>query len=81
MRIAGYVMVDILVNDKGHVFCVQRASGHPMLAGSAVDAAKEWTFQPKKQEGSAVWFYGHLRFYYSTEKTKKDKNPCTVAHW
>jgi len=81
MRVAGYVTVDVLVDDKGHVFCVQRVSGHPMLAGSAVDAAKEWMFKPKKQEGSAVWFYGHLRFHYSTEKTNKGENPCTVAHW
>ena len=81
LRIAGYVTVDILVNDKGHVFCVQRLSGHPMLAGSAVDAAEEWAFRPKKQNGSAVWFYGHLRFHFSTEKTKKDEDSCTVAHW
>jgi hypothetical protein len=52
-----------------------------MFAGSAVDAAREWTFQPKKQEGGAVWFYGHLRFHFSTEKTKKAENPCTVASW
>lgn len=80
MRIAGCVMVDILVNDRGQVVCVQRVSGHPMLAGSAVDAAKEWTFEPKKQDGSNVWFYGHLRFHYSTEKKEKEGNPCTVAH-
>jgi outer membrane biosynthesis protein TonB len=73
-------MVDILVNDRGQVVCVQRVSGHPMLAGSAVDAAKEWTFEPKKQDGSNVWFYGHLRFHYSTEKKEKEGNPCTVAH-
>jgi TonB family protein len=81
LRIGGYVMVDILVNDKGRVFCVQRVSGHPMLAGSAVDAAKEWTFQSRKQEGSAIWFYGHLRFHFSTEKTKKDESSCTIARW
>lgn len=77
LRIAGYVTVDILVNDKGHVFCVQRVSGHPMLAGSAMDAAKEWTFSPKTQNGHEVWFYGHLRFRFSAATTAK--NSCTLA--
>jgi outer membrane biosynthesis protein TonB len=52
-----------------------------MLAGSAVDAAKDWTFQPKKQNGKNVSFYGHLRFRFSTGATWKGENPCTVAHW
>jgi len=73
--------VDILVNDKGKVWCVRLVSGHPMLASSAINAAKEWTFQPKRQEGKTVWFYGHLGFHFSTDKTNKDENPCTVAHW
>jgi TonB family protein len=64
-RIAGTVSVDILVNDTGKVFCVQRVIGHPMLAASATDAAKRWTFSPKRQNGRQVWFYGRLRFRFS----------------
>jgi TonB family protein len=80
-RIEGYVSVDILVNDKGKVWCARLVSGHPMLASYAIDAAKDWAFRPMKQEGKAVWFYGHLRFHFSTGDIKKDENPCTVAHW
>lgn len=80
-RIEGYLSVDILVNDKGEVWCVRLVSGHPMLASSAINAAKDWTFRPMKQEGEEVWFYGHLRFHFSTGEIKKDENPCTVAHW
>ena len=65
LRIAGHVSIDILVNDTGKVFCVQRVIGHPMLAGSATDAAKKWTFVPKRQNGRNVWFYGRLRFRFS----------------
>jgi TonB family protein len=79
-RIEGYVSVDILVNDKGEVWCARLVSGHPMLASSAINAAKDWAFRPMKQEGKAVWFYGHLRFHFSTGDIKKDENPCTVAH-
>jgi TonB family protein len=76
-RIAGYVSVDILVNDKGKVFCVQRVIGHPMLAGSATDTAKKWTFSPKRQNGREVWFYGRLRFRFSGGNATTKS--CTVA--
>jgi TonB family protein len=80
-RIDGYVFVDILVNTKGQVVCVRFISGHPMLASSAIDAAKNWTFRPMKQDGKAVSFYGHLSFHFSTGKTAKNENPCAVARW
>jgi TonB family protein len=80
-RIEGLVFVDILVDEKGRVACAQLISGHPLLAGSAIDAAKNWTFRPKKQRGRAVSFYGHLRFHFSTGPTSKSEDPCTVAHW
>jgi TonB family protein len=80
-EIDGFVFVDILVNDRGKVWCARPISGSPLLATSAIDAAKDWTFQPKKRNGKAVWFYGHLRFHFSTGEVKKNENPCTVAHW
>ncbi len=80
-EIDGYVSVDILVNDTGRVTCVRLVSGHPMLASSAMNAAKAWTFRPMKQDGNAVWFYGHLRFHFSTGGIKKDENSCIVAGW
>jgi TonB family protein len=80
-RIEGVVLVDILVDEKGQVACAQLISGHPLLAVSAIDAAKDWTFRPKKQRGRAVSFYGHLRFHFSTGPAPKSENPCTVGHW
>jgi TonB family protein len=81
LRLEGYVSVDILVNDTGKVSCVRLANGHPMFASSAINAAKQWTFQPMKQDGKAVWFYGHLRFHFSTGKISENENPCTVGNW
>ena len=80
-RIEGYLAVDILVNDTGKVRCVRLVSGHPMLASSAINAAKDWTFQPKNKDGKPMWFYGHLRFHYSSGESTKGENPCIVAHW
>jgi TonB family protein len=70
-RIDGYVFVDILVNDKGTVCCALLVSGHPLLATSAIDAAKNWTFRPKERDGKGVWFYGHLRFHFLLKRQKR----------
>lgn len=80
-RIEGQVLVDLLVDEKGRVACVHLINGHPLIAGSAIDAAKSWAFRPQKQHGKNVSFYGHLRFHCSTGTIAKDENPCTVAHW
>jgi len=81
-EIDGYVYVDILVDEKGHVACVRLINGHPLLASSAIDAARSWVFQPKKQKGQGVSFYGHLRFHFSTEPIAENENPmhsCTLV--
>lgn len=77
----GFVSVDILVSDMGKVWCANVISGSPLLTTSAIDAVKHWTFQPKKKNGKAVWFYGHLRFHFSTHEVNQNENLCTVAHW
>jgi len=79
-EIEGYVSVDIVVNYAGRVRCARIVSGHPLLAQSAIEAAKDWTFRPMEQDGKAVWFHGHLRFHFSTGGIKKGDRPCTVAH-
>ena len=80
-RIQGYVFVDILVDEAGHVACVHLVSGHPLLAGAAIDAAKNWTFKPKKVKRRRVSFYGHLRFYFSTGANSRKENACTLARF
>jgi TonB family protein len=80
-RIEGQVTVNILVDGKGQVACAHLIRGHPLLAASAIDAAKNWTFRPTEQKGRSVSFYGHLTFRFSTAGARKVENPCTVAHW
>lgn len=77
----GQLLFDILVDEKGRVACVELVHGHPLLAGSAINAAKDWTFRPKKQRGKSVSFYGHLAFHFTTGTVSKNENSCTVAHW
>ena len=77
----GYVSVDILVDQRGHVACAQLINGHPMLVRSAIEAAKDWLFRPQKAKGKSISFHGHLHFHFSTGPIAKSENPCTVAQW
>src|SRR5260370_6061037 len=50
-RLEGYVRVGVLVNETGRVTCVHLISGHPILIGSAIEAARQWVFRPVTQNG------------------------------
>lgn len=76
MRFQGQVLVDILVDDKGNVTCARLVNGHPLVAGAAVDAAKDWTFQPMKQGDKSVFFYGHLSFTFQHAPCRQKKTPA-----
>jgi TonB family protein len=81
LRVEGYVSVDILVNDTGKVSCARLVRGDPLFASSAINAVKGWRFRPIRRDGKAVWFFGHLRFHFSTGGISKHENPCTVGGW
>jgi len=80
-RLNGYVRVAVLVNEAGGVTCVQLISGHPLLIGSAIEAARQWIFRPVTQNGRTVSAYGVLAFHYSTAGAEKPLRSCLDAHW
>ena len=45
-RIQGTVVAQIMISKTGDVQSVQLFSGHPMLAPAALEAIKQWKFQP-----------------------------------
>lgn len=75
----GYVRVGVLVNEAGLVTCGHLINGHPLLAGSAIDAARQWIFRPATQNARAVSVYGVLAFHYSPSGGKE--RSCLDAHW
>ena len=46
MRIGGTVKLQITISTSGDVVTVKIVSGHPMLASSAIEAAKKWKYKP-----------------------------------
>jgi TonB family protein len=50
-RIQGLVVLKIAINTSGDVQNLQLVSGHPMLAPAAIEAVKQWKYQPFLVDG------------------------------
>ena len=53
-QIQGTVVLDATIGKKGDVESLQIVSGHPMLAPPAIEAAKQWKYQPYLLNGEPV---------------------------
>lgn len=54
MHLAGTVKVEVVVAPNGTVKEARVIGGHPVLAGSALDAAKKWRFEPSPAESTGI---------------------------
>jgi TonB family protein len=54
MSITGVVKIEVTVAPNGTVKEARVVGGHPVLAGSALDAAKKWRFEPAGTESTGV---------------------------
>jgi protein TonB len=52
--IQGVVVLQIVIDTKGHVSTVKVVSGDPLLTPAAVDAAKHWVYQPFFLDGEPI---------------------------
>lgn len=69
----GEVVVKIVVSETGDVESAQVISGDPILAESAVDAAKKWKFKPFIKNGKAMKASTKLPFDFAfTDKIMKE---------
>jgi len=53
-RISGTVVLHAIIDKDGHVSELQVISGHPLLVQAAIDAVKQWRYQPTTLNGDAV---------------------------
>ncbi len=70
LNVEGEVVVEIVVDASGRVERVRAVSGHPMLRGAAIDAARQWTFTPAVRKNVPVRVIGTLTF---TFKARQDR--------
>ena len=53
-RIQGTVVLKAIIGKEGSVENLQLISGHPMLAPAAIEAVRQWKYQPYRIDGRAV---------------------------
>ena len=54
MNISGTVKIEVTVAPNGTVKEARVVGGHPVLAQSALDAAKKWRFEPAASESTGI---------------------------
>jgi TonB family protein len=64
-RIFGTVIVEVSIDETGTVTSARALSGHRLLQGAAVDAARGWTFNPAMLQGKPVKVLGTLAFNFT----------------
>ncbi len=64
-RVSGPVVVELTVDEQGNVIQTTVLSGHPLLRGSAVAAAREWRFRSIKLSGVPVKAIGAVTFSFN----------------
>ena len=53
-RIQGTVRLEAVISKDGAIEELKVVSGHPLLIQSAIDAVKQWRYQPTQLNGVAV---------------------------
>ena len=54
-HIAGTVEIGIAVSPKGDVSSARVLIGHPVLIAPAIEAIRQWTFEPNRVRGELTW--------------------------
>jgi len=54
IRVSGVVHLIGIISKDGKIENLQLVSGHPMLAAAAMEAVKQWIYQPTLLDGKPV---------------------------
>lgn len=68
VKAEGAVNVRVVVDEAGNVISAQAISGHPLLQGAAVAAAREAKFSPTRLNDSPVKITGVIVYNFSVQK-------------
>jgi TonB family protein len=72
-RATGEVVVQVKINEEGIVISARATSGHPLLQGAAVEAARKWNFHPKP-----VKIVGTIIFNFELEVLERVYRPTGI---
>lgn len=54
MAVTGKVKIEVVITPEGKVKATRVIGGHPLLVNPAVDAVKEWKFNPATDETTQI---------------------------
>jgi len=54
-HVTGTVEIGLAVSPNGDVYSARVLVGHPMLVNSALEAMRQWRFEPNRVEGELTW--------------------------
>ena len=74
-RASGDVKVEVVIDEMGKVLSARIVSGHPLLRGSALAAARQWTFKPAPSAKETAKLTAVLTFHFELG----DKTDSRVA--
>jgi TonB family protein len=57
----GTIIVDVWIDERGHVACVKVVKGMPLNDRAALDAVRQWTFHPATMLGKPLAVVQHVR--------------------
>lgn len=66
-RASGTVVVQVLIDENGHVVSASAVSGHPLLQAAAVGAARQARFSPTKLSGQPVKVTGVIQYNFVSQ--------------
>lgn len=66
-RIQGLVRISVRIGSDGRIERASLISGHRLLAPAALQAVKQWTFQPAQVEGHAVRMISQITFSFTLD--------------
>jgi TonB family protein len=69
-RIQGTVVLRVDVDKEGNVSNIQLISGHPLLAPAAIDAVRQWKYEPYLLNGEPVEVETQVRVNFTCSKTE-----------
>jgi protein TonB len=53
-RISGTVVLEGIINREGQIEQLRALSGHPLLVQAALDAVRQWLYEPTRLNGNSV---------------------------
>jgi len=80
-RIQGVVRLHALIGKDGAVEELRLLSGHPLLVKAAMDAVKQWRFEPYRVMGEPVAVATTIDISFSLSSSKRCEEPdCIQMH-